>query len=160
MQRTYDWFKANVEGFEWDTHRVHPIIIYGDKIGTNSRQRYSSEPWMFCHGGLKREHRNNPANWRPLGYMPDLDFGSSAKHRVMSGRKHGKSYSRIVYMKLMKEVVKSLKDCMGVNGSFKAFQRVGNEYRWMQHHVVVALVMGDSLSNSKLCGNYLSFNAS
>ena len=52
MQRTYDWFESNVDGFQWNTHQIHPIIIYGDKIGTNSRQRYSSKPWMFCHTGL------------------------------------------------------------------------------------------------------------
>ena len=54
MNKTYDYFENNVPNFSWETHQIHPIIIYGDKTGTDSRQRFSSEPWMFCHGGIKR----------------------------------------------------------------------------------------------------------
>ena len=42
---------------------------------------------------------------------------------------------------------------------FRALQRIGNEFRFMQHHVVIAFVMGDSLSNTNLCSTFLSSKA-
>ena len=56
---------------------------------------------MFCHGGLKRACRNDPSNWRPLGYIPDLNFVSSAECQVVKGRKNGYSNSHRNYMAVM-----------------------------------------------------------
>ena len=157
MNRTYDYFERNILNFSWDTHQIHPIIIYDDKTGTDSRQKYSSEPWMFCHAGIKRCYRNDPFNWRPLGYIPDLNFFSSAERRVIKGRKGGASTSHLNYMSAMEPIVASLETAM--KGGFRAMQRIGNEFRMMQHHVVIAFVMGDSSSSTNLCSTFVSSKA-
>ena len=154
MQNTYDKLETTIPNFSWETHRIHTIIIYGDKTGTDSRQRYAAEPWMFCHAGIKRQFRNDPTNWRPLGYIPDLHFSSSAYRRIIKGRKSGKSNSHQNYMLLMQEVIRSLEEVMFTG--FDAYQRLGDTFRMMRHHVVVCFVMGDSLSNTTLCSTFMS----
>ena len=157
MQRTYDKLEEEYPGFSWETDQIHPIIFYGDKIGTDARQRFSSEPWMWCHGGLKRSVRNQPNSWRPLAYLPDLNFTSSAWRRLLKGRTLGKSNSQRNYMGVMAAATLAWRKF--VKKPFMGWMRKGNQFKYVRHHLVTAYVMGDSLSNTTLCNTYRSFKA-
>jgi hypothetical protein len=55
------------------------LQVYGDKTGTNVNQRYPLEPWMFTLVALQLTARQDPKNWRHLGFIPLLDFAPSNK---------------------------------------------------------------------------------
>ena len=132
MQETYDKYKQ-MEDFSWETDQIHPIIFYGDKIGTDARQCYHSEPWMFCHAGIKREERNKSTTWRPMGYIPNINLNSSAWIRILQGQKYGRNNSHRNYMAVMSVAMESWK---GVTTKpFMAWMRKGNTYKYSREKV-------------------------
>lgn len=56
-----------------------PLVMYVDKTGTSINQRYPLEPFILTTAIIKRQLRNLPTSWRPLGFIPDLETKSSAE---------------------------------------------------------------------------------
>jgi hypothetical protein len=54
-------------------------MLYGDKTGTDINQQYPLEPWMFTLVLLWLMTREDPKNWRHLGFLPSQDFAPSKK---------------------------------------------------------------------------------
>ena len=75
------WYQKAVENMEVDWTKnqfLCPLVLYLDKTGTTTNQRQPLEPPMICPSLFKRSIRNKPRNWRPIGYIPDLEQSSSA----------------------------------------------------------------------------------
>jgi Plavaka transposase len=68
---------------------VVPIVMYVDKTGTSTNQRYPLEPFMFTTAIIKRKIRIRPRSWRPLGFIPDLETKSSAEKTYINRRNRG-----------------------------------------------------------------------
>ena len=55
-----------------------PIILFIDKTFVNQKGRLTLEPVSFTLGIFKKEVRNHPFAWRPLGYIVNQDRTYSA----------------------------------------------------------------------------------
>ena len=83
-----------------------PIILYADKTGITQNQRYPLEPVIFSTSIIRRELRNYPQAWRPLGFMPDLESKSSSENTVIRNR--NKSTMPKSYHRFLSFIVRSL----------------------------------------------------
>ena len=71
-----------------------PIIAFIDKTGIDGNQRHGVDPCLITTTILNRKTRNLPFAWRHLGFINDLEKGSSAqKARNRSGK-----YRRVSFL--------------------------------------------------------------
>jgi hypothetical protein len=49
------------------------LICFCDKSFVDLKGKLTLEPFMFTLTIFNRKFRNNPASWRPMGYIPNLD---------------------------------------------------------------------------------------
>ena len=54
-----------------------PIYIFIDETHTDLHGSLKMAPVMFTFAFFSQEARNSPEFWRPLGFIPNLDFGKS-----------------------------------------------------------------------------------
>jgi hypothetical protein len=66
-----------------------PLVMYVDKTGTSINQRYPLEPFILTTAIIKRQLRNLPTSWRPLGCIPDLETKSSAEAEFVNKQNRG-----------------------------------------------------------------------
>jgi hypothetical protein len=62
-----DWSRESredIEGFDPENDLFLPIMMYGNKTGTNINQRYPLEPWMFTACILRRLAQEKSNSWR------------------------------------------------------------------------------------------------
>jgi hypothetical protein len=124
-------------------YALHPLILYIDKTGTDGVQKTSMEPLVCTSANLKQECRQDSKNWIVLGFVPNLEISSGAARR--NNPEIAADYHRCLTVLL--EPLKQLQREMPV----MSFRR-GNmqcEYRII---CPVTTVMGDNLSQDKLCG--------
>ena len=55
------------------TDILNEILIFIDKSHLDVKGKHTLEPVMFTMDLFKRELRNQPGAWRPIGYLPNLD---------------------------------------------------------------------------------------
>jgi hypothetical protein len=71
-----DWANdtfESLEDFDPDNDFFLPLVLFGDKTGTNINQWYPLEPWMSTTPVLHRHARESAESWRHLGFIPSLD---------------------------------------------------------------------------------------
>jgi Plavaka transposase len=138
-----DWARESLEGIEdFDAEKdlFLPVMMYGDKTGTDVNQRYPLEPWMFTICILRRSTREKSKSWRHLGFQPSLDFVES--------------FSTVEKLQLYHEYMSVLlrdfkaachnKPVMWVN--------LGGVWEKRRLHLKLAIISGDQLSQDYICG--------
>jgi len=135
----------SLEDFNPLTDFFLPLILYGDKTGTDVNQRYPLEPWMFTTAILRKAFREMSDLWRHLGFLPSLDDVGTEDGVPKESQDKVQLYHRFMEV-LLQEVKDTVhnKPVMMVNlGGVKQRRRL---------HLHVSVVMGDQLSQDYLCG--------
>jgi hypothetical protein len=121
------------------TEWLFPLILYVDKTGTDALQRFPLEPLMFTTSNLKREVRERASSWRHLGFVPPYDNAGAKPQQTMQ----------------------AFHDCLEVLlEELLQLQETPPTIDFILDGIVttkklilpVAFVMGDQLSQDKLCG--------
>jgi len=128
------------------------IIVGNDKTGVDANQRFGGEPFLLSLSIIKGSVRRLGKCWRVLGYLPDLDQGSSAKKKQDSSRKAGKGRSQRNYHKCAEIILSSLKL---LEEGFETFMRIGDRIRFMRIKCRIAFVFGDGKNGDVLCNRFL-----
>ena len=63
------------------------LIVFGDKTATDLHGDLSVTPIIFTLTFFNRAARNNPAFWRPLAYVPNLQHGKGKSDKTPSSTK-------------------------------------------------------------------------
>ena len=102
----------SLEDFDPETDFFLPIMLYGDKTGTDVNQRYPLEPWMFTSPILRRNFREMSNAWRHLGFIPSLDRHSAkdASGSGSSGTKLKSPETLQLYHDFMSVLLQGIKD--------------------------------------------------
>jgi len=127
------------------------IVIGNDKTGTDGFQRFGGEPFLMSLSIIKGTMRRLGKCWRVLGYLPDLEQGSSAKKKKNNGRKAGKGRSQRNYHKCASIILESLKE---LEKGFLAHVRIGDDVRLMRIKCRIAFVVGDGKNGDVLCNRF------
>ena len=122
-------------GVDW----LFPLIFYIDKTGTDVNQRFPLEPLMVTTSLLKRSVREKSDAWRHLGFLPTCDDPQASAEEALE-------YFHLCLSKILDELI--------------GLQRNPPEIEFVIGGVVykkrlllpVAFVIGDQMSQDKLCG--------
>jgi len=143
------------EDFDPELDFFVALQMYGDKTGTDVNQRYPLEPWMFTLVVLRLSARENPNNWRHLGFIPSQDFVPSNSSSAVKLSSEDKLQQYHDYMSVLLQEVKDVskaKPMMWVN--------LGGIWKKKRVRVYLAVVSGDQKSQDFLCGRKAINNGS
>jgi hypothetical protein len=73
--------------FDEEFEYLEGIVLYCDKTGTTSNQRYPLEPFIFSLASIRRYIRMHNRAWRRIGFMPDLETKSSSENKNLYQKK-------------------------------------------------------------------------
>ena len=156
------WFNRTARSYEEElgsgNYILDALMLYIDKTGTDRMQRNSLEPLMFTSTILSREARENSRNWKPLGLIPNLSSKSSAIRKTNKTRKGSKSSGVRDYHRCLSVLLAPLAKCQRERPEM-TFRR-GNFVKKARVICPLAVVVGDNLSNSNLCGKVMNYKAS
>jgi hypothetical protein len=125
------------------------VILYCDKTGTTVQQRHGLEPVMMTFTLFTEPVRNQTFRaWRPIGYIPDLEQGSSSEKRIGSNPAHRGRKCRN-YHACQGVVLSSLEKL--ITEGIVMYLTLGTEARKVHLKFSVALYMGDGKSSDMLC---------
>jgi Plavaka transposase len=157
-----NWFHRTARTYEAELRSeqfiLDPLMLYIDKTGTDRMQRHSLEPLMFTSTLLTKEARENSMNWKPLGLVPNLSSTSSAKRKGNKGRRATKSLSTRDYHRCLSVLLAPLVKCQ-TERPIMTFRR-GDFVKKARVICPIAVVVGDNLSNSNLCGKVMNYKES
>jgi hypothetical protein len=125
---------------------LHPLILYIDKTGTDGMMKTGLEPLMCTSANLKQQARQDTKNWFTIGYLPNLELTSSA------GRKHSNQRANNIrdYHRCLSVLLEPL---MRTQKEMPAMSIRRGDQLAMYHLVCpIATILGDNLSQNKLCG--------
>jgi hypothetical protein len=124
--------------FNVETDMMLPIILYIDKTGTDTLQRYSLEPVLFTTAALSRESRENRQFWRHLGFIPSSKTVEDSKEALQ------------FYHQCLGRILTGLKDAQQLKPLVKVTQPAGFT-SYFRAHLPLMIILGDQLSNDHLC---------
>jgi hypothetical protein len=128
---------------------LHPLCFYIDKTGADKLQKNSLEPLVCTSSLLTAEARHDPRNWFVVGFVPNLELTSTARRTNETSKKRGKSsHARDFHNCLAKLLVDLLKLQRGKQ--VMLFRR-GKEVGKFRIRCPISTVLGDNLSQNKLC---------
>jgi hypothetical protein len=153
--RTAQMYRRELES---GNYILAPIMIYVDKTGTDKLMRHSLEPVMFTSTTLCKAAREKSLNWHPLGFIPNLSTTSSAKRSTAKGRQPSRSHSVRDYHSCLMAILEPLK-IFQRERPLTDFRR-GNFVKRARAICPLAVVVGDNLSNSNLCGKFMNYKKS
>ncbi len=157
------WFNRTARIYEEELRSgnfiLDPLMLYINKMGTDRMQRRNSlEPLMFTLTLLSREAQEQSRNWKPLGLIPNLSSTSSAKRKTNKTRRGARTFLS----------VRDYHRCLSVLLACQMPERERPEMTFRRGNFVrkarvicpIAVVVGDNLSNSNLCGKVMNYKAS
>lgn len=136
-------YKDPNTGIEYKNWLV-PLIFYTDKTGTGSSMEgtYSLEPFVFTLGILRMEFREQPGAWRHLGFIPPCN-----KPYVSS------EYNLQFYHNCLSIMFEDIRMCQ--QEPLLCTLKIGSRVYHVRLVIEIAFVMGDQLSQDRLCGRRL-----
>ena len=151
------WYKQTIqrlsdseEGFDSRYESLAGIILYADKTGITKDQRYPLEPVLFSTSLIRRELRNYPRAWRPLGFMPDLESKSSSETTV--NRAKDPSTMPKSYHRFLSYILKSLHDLQKTG--LVTWLRIGDQVSYRRIRFEIQCVIGDGKSADMMTTRY------
>jgi hypothetical protein len=132
-----DTYARLVENPEHDW--LFPLIFYIDKTGTDANQRFPLEPLMVTTSVLKRSVREKSESWRHLGFIPTCDDPQASAEESLE-------HFHLCLSKILDELIELQR-----NPPELVFSIGGITYT-KRLLLPVAFVMGDQMSQDKLCG--------
>jgi len=132
-----DTYARLVENPEHDW--LFPLIFYIDKTGTDANQRFPLEPLMVTTSVLKRSAREKSESWRHLGFIPTCDDPQASAEESLE-------HFHLCLSKILDELIELQR-----NPPELVFSIGGITYT-KRLLLPVAFVMGDQMSQDKLCG--------
>jgi hypothetical protein len=133
---------------------INPLLIYGDKTGGDSFQRFSMEPWVVTMALFRRFIRYHPWAWRLLGFIPDLDLKSRATKEQQRNRYQGMSTAH--YHFCMASLLEGFEEIS--REGIVTIVRIGNEVRKVRMILPVALILNDGKSGDTLVCRFGSYS--
>ena len=116
-----------------------PLIFYIDKTGTDANQRFPLEPLMVTTSLLKKSVRENSDAWRHLGFLPTCDDPQASAEESLK-------HFHLSLSKILDDLIELQR-----NPPVIEFSIGGIVYK-KQLLLPVAFIMGDQMSQDKLCG--------
>ena len=129
---------------------LHPLTLYIDKTGADGIMKNTLEPLVCTSNIFTGKARQDCKNWFVLGFIPNLEISSSAGRRSNSTTKKKRSIQVRDYHKCLSVLLQPIVD-LQKNNSIMSFRR-GADVAKFKIICPVATVLGDNLSNDKLCG--------
>ncbi len=152
---TRDWANdtfESLEDFDPDNDFFLPLVLYGDKTGTDVNQPL--KPWMFTTPMLCRHACKSAESWHHLGFIPSLDDAVIISDDDDEGPSPTNTKEKQqLYHDLMSVLIKEIegtienKPVMSIN--------LGGLWQKRRLHIHVTAVMGDQLSQDRLVGRKL-----
>lgn len=133
MKDTYDLMVTDP-----DSEILIPIILYMDKTGTDSYQRYSLEPVLFSIANLDNSSRQKDRAWRHMGFMGDTSHIEDS-HKSLQ-----------FYHSCLAAILDELKKFQETPSDIYVW--LNGKMKLMTPKTPVMIVMGDQLSQDTLCG--------
>ena len=131
-------------------YMLHPVSLYTDKTGADQNMKNTLEP-LVCTSTILTEHaRQDCNNWFVMGFLPNLELTSSAKRRSASSGKKNRSIIIRDYHRCLAVLLQPLIDLQ--RGMPPLRFRRGDFVARFKIICPVATILGDNLSNNKLCG--------
>ena len=119
------------------TEILIPIILYMDKTGTDSFQRYPLEPVLFSIANLDQSTRQFDRAWRHVGLMGNTSHIDDSQKSLQ------------FYHRCLAALLSDIKDFQ--NSPSPICVWINNEKRTLIPKTPVMIVMGDQLSQDTLC---------
>ena len=116
-----------------------PLIFYIDKTGTDANQRFPLEPLMVTTSLLKKSVRENSDAWRHLGFLPTCDDPQASAEESLE-------HFHLSLSKILDDLIELQR-----NPPVIEFSIGGIVYK-KRLLLPVAFIMGDQMSQDKLCG--------
>jgi len=155
------WYKNTYEECKAiagdDDFIVLGLVLYCDKTGTDVYQRAGLEPLSFTFTIFNRKCRYQSKSWRVLGYVPDLEMKSSAYKTKQRLGLMGKGRPCRNYHTCLNKILLSLKEKQGNHEPIWEWIRIGDYVSYRRCFFPVAMMIGDSQSQDKMCGRYLAY---
>ena len=126
-----------------------PIILFIDKTHVDAKGRLCLEPVSFTLGILKKEVRNLPYAWRPLGYVLNQANVTANLTPLQKA---------IDYHFVLGKILESLKQVQLKKGGIAWLldSREDDQKTPVFFKVPVLFVVGDTEGHDKMCGHYLN----
>ena len=143
---------------ESGNYMLHPLTLYIDKTGTDRIMKNSLEPLVCTSTILTTKARQDTNNWFVIGFIPNMEDPSTLDKKANGAPKKPRSLTVRDYHRCLSVLIDPI---VGVQGSnpVMSFRRGGDVARF-QIICPIATVMGDNLSNNKLCGKAANTTAS
>lgn len=125
-----------------------PLVLYCDKTGTSINQRHPLEPFLFTLGIIRRSVRNNPAAWRALGFIPDLEAKSSAEKAFIRSKNTG--YTTQTYHLCLEYILKGIQEVQ--ERGIVHWLRLGDVAKCVRLRPEVAFIINDGKSADMITG--------
>lgn len=141
MKQTFEQCES-YRNFDPRKEIMLPLIIYMDKTGTDSLQRYSLEPVLFTTAAIPREAREKSSAWRHLGFIPPFsqnDGKDQQKHQTQLQVYHD------FLSVLLDDLILAQKHPPTVT------IKQNGQYMNLLARIPVMIVMGDQKSQDTLC---------
>lgn len=120
------------------------IIAFVDKSHLDNKGKLTLEPFMVTFGFFKREFRNKPEAWFPLGYLPNMNH--VAPHADPDNKMKDYHYCLEI---ILSEMVQYQK----LNGIYwKLPQPKKQRFVEVRIHIPLLYVIGDTEGHDYLCG--------
>jgi hypothetical protein len=137
---------------------LHPLTIYIDKTGVDRIQKNALEPLVCTSSLLSAKAKRDPKNWFVLGYVPNLEVSSSANRKKRTSAKKFRSINCRDYHRCLEVLLQPLIELQQGKHSF-LFRR-GDQVARFKMLCPISTVLGDNLSQNKLCGKMSNTAAS
>ena len=122
------------------------LVVFGDKSHTDLHGALSLTPIIFTLAIFNRKARNNPNFWRPIAYIPNLQFGKAKSDRTDTADKVQDVHVCLAY------AFKSLRDLHQLGG-FNAIVCGGEVHVKVWIHFFIGDTEGNSKWLSHMPGN-------
>ena len=137
---------------------LHPLTLYIDKTGADGIMKNTLEPLVCTSTILTAKARQDSSNWFVLGYIPNMEYSSTAERKMNSSRRKTRSVNFRDYHRCLAVLLEPLKKLQREQTAL-TFRRGGDTARY-RIICPIATVLGDNLSNNKLCGMLSNYTAS
>jgi len=127
-------------------------------MGRNaSMTSYNGEPIIFSTQLLTQSVRQEEDSWRPIGYISDLEYKSSAQKSMDSSRTAGTGRTIRNYHKILSVLFCELKQCQK-DGGFPCYVQMGDHIKYLHVIPVLAYIKDDAKSGNAWVGCYSGKN--
>jgi hypothetical protein len=136
------YVEANKKYCTGDEGILAGLICFCDKSFVDLKGKLTLEPFMFTLTIFNRKFRNNPASWRPMGYIPNLDHIAPRAAAINKLKDY-----HFCLKSIMSEMIEYQK-----LGGIHWNMLLGNQFKKVRLQIPMFFIIGDTEGHDKMAG--------